>query len=267
MYIIKKSLKLVRLHRKKGKINMKILVVEPNKRPYVKDVDGSDDALREIIGGDLEISVPFINDMNVHLVCEEYGKINGRPLNRHLKTNRGKVNDIIAGTFCLYNTSEEGDMIDLTDKQIRTYKQKFDEINPALIWFNHQHYFPEQKIRVIIFEPSKEPYAKEMVLNSKDVEEIVGAHYDMCCHSDGKNDFVQFRKENKERKRILSKFFETPKDFGCALELYEQYRDTYIACKPSTDGFGFESFNDEEMEEYIGLVGTDEMAEVMHLAK
>lgn len=251
---------------KERKTNMKIMVVEPNKRPYVKDIDGTTEELREIVGGDLEISVPFINDMYVHLVCVENGKINGEPLNRPLNKRRGKGNDIIAGTFCLFNASEEGDIIDLTDRQIRTYKQKFEEINPAIILFNHQRYFPEQKIRVIIFKPSKEPYAKEMVLNDKEIEEIVGEEYDICCHIDKNEDYVLFKKENKERERILSNFFETSKDFGGAFELYEQYRDTYIACKPSTDGFGFESFNDEEMEKYINLVGTDEMATIMHMA-
>lgn len=245
---------------------MRILVIEPNKRPYVKDIDGTDEALRKIIGDDLEISVPFINDMYVHLVCGKYSKINGKPLNRPLKTNRGKVNDIIAGVFCIYNTSEEGDIIDLTDNQIRTYKQKFEHINPALIWLNHQHFFPEEKIRVIIFEPSKEPYAKEMVLNNEAIEGIVGEEYDMCCHIDKNEDYVLFSKANKEREKILSDFFETSKDVGCALKLYEQYRDTYIACKPSTDGFGFESFNDDEMEEYIDLAETDEMAAIMHMA-
>ena len=52
---------------------MRILVIEPNKRPYVKDIDGTDEALRKIIGDDLEISVPFINDMYVHL-ADNLGK-------------------------------------------------------------------------------------------------------------------------------------------------------------------------------------------------
>ena len=81
-----------------------------------------------------------------------------------------------------------------------------------------------------------------------------------------KLNYVLFSKANKEREKILSDFFKTSKDVGHTLKLYEQYRDTYIACKPSTDGFGFESFNEDEMEEYIDLAETDEMAAVMHMA-
>lgn len=245
---------------------MKILVVEPNKRAYVKEIDGTNEELRKIIGDDLEISVPFVNDMNVHLVYGKYSKTNEKPLNRLVKTNRGKINDIISGVFCVYNTSEEGDIIDLTDKQIHTYKLKFDHINPALVWLNHYNNFPEEKIRVIIFEPSKEPYAKEMVLNSETVEEIVGEEYHFCCYIDENEDYVLFKKDNEKRERILSEFLETSKDFGRALMLYEQYRDTYIACKPSTDGLGFESFNDDEVEEYIDLAEADALSAVIHVA-
>ena len=59
---------------------MKVLVVEPHKKPYEKDVEHTLESLQGIVGGLIE---PIYFDDSAIIVNEE-GKINGLPFNRAL---------------------------------------------------------------------------------------------------------------------------------------------------------------------------------------
>ena len=77
---------------------IKVLVVEPLKEPYVREISGLDD-MRAIVGGYIEAAYPFPND-NVAVVCNESGKIMGLPANRPIMDESGLLpKDIIQGTF------------------------------------------------------------------------------------------------------------------------------------------------------------------------
>lgn len=60
---------------------MRILVVEPTKDPYVKEIDGSLASMQAIVGGFIQAVEPF-EDPNVLLVCNEEAKLLGLPENR-----------------------------------------------------------------------------------------------------------------------------------------------------------------------------------------
>lgn len=47
--------------------SMKILVVEPMKRPYVQEIDGSLESMQKLVGGTIEAVYPF--DDAVVLIC------------------------------------------------------------------------------------------------------------------------------------------------------------------------------------------------------
>lgn len=49
---------------------MRILVVEPTKDPYVKEIDGSLASMQAIVGGFIQAVEPF-EDPNVLLLCNE----------------------------------------------------------------------------------------------------------------------------------------------------------------------------------------------------
>lgn len=49
---------------------MRILVVEPTKDPYVKEIDGSLASMQAIVGGFIQAVEPF-DDHNVLLLCNE----------------------------------------------------------------------------------------------------------------------------------------------------------------------------------------------------
>ena len=57
---------------------MRILVVEPTKDPYVKEIDGSLASMQAIVGGFIQAVEPF-EDPNVLLLCNEDAKLLGLP--------------------------------------------------------------------------------------------------------------------------------------------------------------------------------------------
>ena len=102
---------------------MRILVVEPTKDPYVKEIDGSLESMQAIVGGYIQTVKPF-DDPNVLLVCNEDGKILGLPENRFLRDKDGRPYDIVHGTFFLAQSSGES-LCSLTDKKIQTYTRLY----------------------------------------------------------------------------------------------------------------------------------------------
>ena len=65
---------------------MRILVVEPTKDPYVKEIDGSLASMQAIVGGFIQAVEPF-EDPNVLLLCNEEAKLLGLPENRFLRNH------------------------------------------------------------------------------------------------------------------------------------------------------------------------------------
>lgn len=94
---------------------IKILIVEPNKEPYEKEIEHTLEKMQEIVGGLIE----FVElEDNVDLICNEEGKI------CNLEINRIITNDIVCGTFFIVG-QEEGDTISLTNEQIKRYTEYF----------------------------------------------------------------------------------------------------------------------------------------------
>ena len=82
-----------------------VLVVPPLKDPYIKEIDTGLESLQKEVGGNIEVTYPF--DDNVGIICNEEGKINGMELNRALYDDNGKMYDIIAGTFLVAGLGDE----------------------------------------------------------------------------------------------------------------------------------------------------------------
>ena len=54
---------------------MRILLVEPGKRPVLKEIDGSLKSMQEIVGGTIQAIYPF--EEPVALICNDEGKLLG----------------------------------------------------------------------------------------------------------------------------------------------------------------------------------------------
>ena len=101
---------------------MNVLVVEPMKEPYEKEIDPGLESLQHEVGGWIEALYPF--DDEVAIICNEEGKLDGLPLNRALTDEDGAIYDVVAGTFLVVGLSEDdfdGLSKDLMDK----YKEHF----------------------------------------------------------------------------------------------------------------------------------------------
>ncbi len=104
---------------------MKAIIVEPDARPRVADIQSDLRSLRAIVGrnsGHIEGVYPF--EDNVGIICNEEGKLLGLPLNRALRNDNGDIYDIICGNFIIAGLTEE-DFGDLTDEQVEKYTQMF----------------------------------------------------------------------------------------------------------------------------------------------
>ena len=103
---------------------MRVIVVEPKKKPMVRDIDAGLESMQKIVGGPIEAVYPF--DGPVALICNEEGKLLNLPLNRALRDDEGKVYDIISGTFFLCAAPPDSDhFTSLTDQQVKTYMERF----------------------------------------------------------------------------------------------------------------------------------------------
>ena len=66
-----------------------VLIVEPGKEPYVKEIDSGLESLQHEVGGCIEAIYPYEDP--VALVCNEEGKLEGLPLNRALRDEDGDI--------------------------------------------------------------------------------------------------------------------------------------------------------------------------------
>ncbi len=109
---------------------MTVLVVEPMKEPYVKEIAPGLHSLQAEVGGDIAASYPFSDP--VGLVCNDEGKLIGLELNRGLRDENGNLYDIMAGTFLVVGLGEESFASlspELAQKYMEHFKQPEQFIN------------------------------------------------------------------------------------------------------------------------------------------
>lgn len=101
---------------------MTVLVVEPMKEPYVKEIGADLAAKQREVGGLIAAAYPF--DDPVAVVCNDEGKINGMELNRALRDDRGQIYDVVAGPFLVVGLGED-DFISLSPELAEKYMEHF----------------------------------------------------------------------------------------------------------------------------------------------
>ena len=103
---------------------MQILIVEPERRPEVKEIDGTLKSMQKVVGGYIQAIYPF--DDAVALVANEEGKLDGLPANRGLRDEDGQIYDIVCGTFFLCGAPADSEhFTSLTAEQIEKYRKRF----------------------------------------------------------------------------------------------------------------------------------------------
>ena len=98
---------------------IKVVLVEVNKNPVIKEIDNSLKGLQAIVKGYIEsVSLPPY-DRQLVLICNEEGKLIGLPPNRLLG------NDVIMGTFFITKSNDEGDFVSLDDDDLVLIHNKY----------------------------------------------------------------------------------------------------------------------------------------------
>lgn len=101
-----------------------VLLVEPHEHPKVIEARTGLEDLQQLVGGDIEVVYPF--EDNVGLIVNEEGKINGLPLNRALRDEKGEIYDVIAGSFLVTGLTEDS-FGSLTQEQIGKFEDLFHQ--------------------------------------------------------------------------------------------------------------------------------------------
>ena len=99
---------------------MKVLVIEPHKKPYEKDVDHTLESLQGIVGGLIE---PIYLD-DVAIIVNVEGKVNGMSFNRALRDENRRTVDLMFGTFFICGLGEEN-FTDIPEQAIPKYSKMF----------------------------------------------------------------------------------------------------------------------------------------------
>lgn len=109
---------------------MRVLVVEPERRPEVREISDSLKEMQGIVGGLIQ---PIYLDDSVALVCNDEGKLMDLPANRGLRDKDGQIYDIVFGTFFLCGAPADSDhFTSLTMEQIDQYRKMF--YTPEMFW-------------------------------------------------------------------------------------------------------------------------------------
>lgn len=144
-------------HETQNKKTITVLIVEPMKEPYVKEIDSSLESLQHEVGGDIEAVYPFKEE--VALIANEDGKILGLPLNRALRDDYGQVYDIIAGTFLITGLTE--DNFGSLDKEcINKFSEHFRKTEQFFKFGN----------KIVIFQEEKNQHKQEHIKQKEENE-------------------------------------------------------------------------------------------------
>ena len=134
-----------------------VLVVEPGKEPYGKEIDSGLESLQHEVGGYIEAVYPF--EEPVAIVCNEEAKLEGLPLNRALRDDDGDIYDIVAGTFMV---------VGLTD-------DSFGSLTPELmqqftVHFKTPEQFAKLGDKIVAIPMISEEQQKHQAVEQKDFE-------------------------------------------------------------------------------------------------
>ena len=100
---------------------IRVLVVEPHKYPYSKEIDSGLASLQHEVGGDIQAVYPFEDE--VAIICADEGKLFDCDFNRALYDD-GEIYDIIAGTFLVVDCSGEN-FSGLSNEMMEKYEKIF----------------------------------------------------------------------------------------------------------------------------------------------
>ena len=101
---------------------MLVVIVEPGKQAYAKEIQGTLNEMRDIVGGTIQAVYPF--EKPIALICNDEGKLLGLPPNRGLRDGRGVLYDVICGTFFLCAVPSDSDRFESLPEELAAKYEK-----------------------------------------------------------------------------------------------------------------------------------------------
>lgn len=102
---------------------MRILIIEPGRRPKEQEIDGTVDEMREIVGGGLQAT--YLSS-DIALVFNVDANVLKLPPNRGVLDEDGTFLDIVCGTFFICGALEDSNYFaSLTAEQVQRYAETF----------------------------------------------------------------------------------------------------------------------------------------------
>ena len=101
---------------------IRVLVVEPGKCPYEKEIAPGLESLQREVDGSIQAIYPFPEP--VAIVLDEEGKLKGKPRNRVLRDEDGAIYDFLSGTFLVVGLGDE-DFTSLTPELMEQFSRKY----------------------------------------------------------------------------------------------------------------------------------------------
>lgn len=119
---------------------MKILVVEPGKHPYEKEIEGTLKEMQKIVGGRIQALYPFRDEAGV--VCNDDGISLRMPFNRKIDEEC-----YIFGTFFLCGLGLE-DFTSLPENLMEKYRKRF--YSPQFYTASGVYNLPPERYRLLM---------------------------------------------------------------------------------------------------------------------
>lgn len=103
---------------------LRVLVVEPLRAPYSRELPNTLEEMQKLVGGTIQAIYPF--EEPVALICHDEGKLLGLPPNRALRDENGVLYDIVCGTFFLCAAPPDSDSFEsLSEEQLARFQNHF----------------------------------------------------------------------------------------------------------------------------------------------
>ena len=119
---------------------MKILIVEPGKHPYEKEIEGTLKEMQKIVGGRIQALYPFRDEVGV--VCNDDGISLQMPFNRKIDEEC-----YIFGTFFLCGLGLE-DFTSLPENLMEKYRKRF--YSPQIYTASGVYNLPPERYRLLM---------------------------------------------------------------------------------------------------------------------
>lgn len=197
-------------------MRIKVLVVEPNKAPYEKEIEDGLASLQNEVGGMIQAIYPF--EEEVAIICNDEGKLEGLPLNRALRDQNEEVYDILVGTFLVAGLTEDS-FGSLSEEHMKKFSEYYAKPEIFVNFDGH--------IIAVPFEqtPPAVPTIDEVPYKADDTAPLMAALTNLGKYNEGElvYKWIHLPISDKELSQVL-------KDIGIDGISYEEYFITDYNC-------------------------------------